>query len=71
MKTEDKIKYLIQEGLNINEAIDFISCLTKIKPTQETVEAIEKEWEQGIPFEGGMSFQECIIQLTIINLKNG
>lgn len=54
---------LTKRGLTDDEAKTFLDLLDKVKLTQEDINAFESEMNEGIPFEGGMSFSEALTAL--------
>ena len=58
-----KIESLKKRGLTDKQIIQFLSILEDLKPTEEDYEAFDSEMEEGIPFEGGMSFTEALTAL--------
>ena len=61
---QNDLKALEARGLTRTEAIQFYAMIAQIHPTKEDEEGLDKEWEEGLPFEGGMGFTECITQLV-------
>jgi hypothetical protein len=50
-------------GLTDSEADQFISLVNKMVVPKDQIEAIEAEFEAGIPFEGGVSAGEALVML--------
>lgn len=60
---EQRLLTLRKRGLTDEEAKTFLVLLDKVKLTQEDIDAFESEMNEGIPFEGGMSFSEALTAL--------
>ena len=63
----DMKKSLLLFGLSETEANQFMNLVDKLKVPESEIEAIEKEFESGFPFEGGASTEEAIILLVMAN----
>ncbi len=65
-----KEELLLEFGLTANEAETFLSILNKIAYNQETAEYINDQFNAAIPFEGGMTPNEALINLREIIKAN-
>ena len=70
MINENHIKHLTGMGLSMADATAFLKTLLKIKPTGEDEAAFDRECENAMPFEGGMSFVEAIVTLRRVSLSS-
>lgn len=62
------IETLTQRGLSEEEAKQFLQLVSKLKPTEDDLKNREKEFNEGIPYEGGMFLKEVITELYLLKL---
>ena len=59
-----KIRRLMTCGLTKEQSIHFMELLYKIEVPQSVLESFEEQFDEDIPFDGGMSFDDGLCALV-------